>query len=101
MDIQNTALQSVSSNLSTPANALPGSEKQEKGFLETLKESIQKVDEAQMNADQAVTDFETGKQQNLHQTMIALQKADLSFELMMQVRNQIVNAYEEISKMQI
>ncbi|MFI5304723.1 MAG: flagellar hook-basal body complex protein FliE [Nitrospiria bacterium] len=33
--------------------------------------------------------------------MIALQKADLSFELMMQVRNQIVNAYEEISKMQI
>lgn len=101
MEIQNNSLESISSNLSEPIKSAPVSDSNSKGFLETLKDSIQKVNEAQLNADQAVTDFETGKQQNLHQTMIALQKADLSFELMMQVRNQIVNAYEEISKMQI
>jgi flagellar hook-basal body complex protein FliE len=101
MDIQKTALQSIVSNLSDPSNPAPGIGKEDKGFLDTLKESIQMVNEAQLNADQAVTNFETGKQQNLHETMIALQKADLSFELMMTVRNKIVNAYDEISKMQI
>jgi flagellar hook-basal body complex protein FliE len=101
MDIQKTGLQSIASDLSNPSNPAAGIEKEGKGFLDTLKESIQMVNEAQLNADQAVTNFETGKQQNIHETMIALQKADLSFELMMQVRNKIVNAYEEISKMQI
>ncbi|MBI1822666.1 MAG: flagellar hook-basal body complex protein FliE [Nitrospirae bacterium] len=101
MDIQNIGLPSVASNPALPSPVSPGAAKGEPGFLETLKESIQMVNEAQLNADQAVTNFETGKEQNLHQTMIALQKADISFELMMQVRNKIVNAYQEISKMQI
>lgn len=101
MDIQQTGIQSISSNLSSPSTPAPGGGKEDKGFLDSLKESIQLVNEAQLNADQAVNNFETGKQKNLHETMIALQKADLSFELMMTVRNKIVNAYEEISKMQI
>lgn len=59
------------------------------------------MNDAQLQADQAITDLTTGKQQDLHQTMIAIEKASLSFELMMQVRNKIVSAYEEISRMQI
>ncbi|MBP8105834.1 MAG: flagellar hook-basal body complex protein FliE, partial [Nitrospira sp.] len=38
---------------------------------------------------------------NIHQTMVALQQADVSFQLMMQVRNKLVTAYEEIQRMQI
>ncbi len=43
----------------------------------------------------------TGETQDLHTTMIAVQKADLSFQMMMQVRNKIVQAYQEIMRMQV
>lgn len=43
----------------------------------------------------------TGQSQNVHQTMAALQEADVSFQLMMQIRNKLVSAYEEIQRMQI
>ena len=96
-------IRDVGSLNSAPAlsEALKGKEDAGQGFVDHLKKSIQMVNEAQLKADQAVTDFESGRQQNLHETMIALQKADLSFQLMMQVRNKIISAYDEISKMQI
>lgn len=43
----------------------------------------------------------TGDTQDIHRTMVALQQADVSFQLMMQVRNKLVTAYEEIQRMQI
>ncbi|MDE3034386.1 MAG: flagellar hook-basal body complex protein FliE [Nitrospirota bacterium] len=71
------------------------------GFVGTLKDAIAKVNEVQVEATQAVEKLATGESQNVHQTMIALQKADVSFQLMMQLRNKIVTAYEEIQRMQI
>jgi flagellar hook-basal body complex protein FliE len=41
-----------------------------------------------------------GDQQDIHQVMIAVEKADVAFQLMMQVRNKIVNAYQDVSKLQ-
>ncbi len=73
----------------------------EKPFMETLKESINQTNSLQMEADHAVSDLATGKTQNLHETMIAIEKADVSFQLMMQVRNKILSAYEEMTRMQI
>ncbi|MBI3603544.1 MAG: flagellar hook-basal body complex protein FliE [Nitrospirae bacterium] len=70
-------------------------------FLGTLKEAIAKVNEVQVEASQSVDKLMTGENQNVHQTMIALQKADVSFQLMMQIRNKIVTAYEEIQRMQV
>ena len=52
-------------------------------------------------ASQAVDALVTGQSTNIHQTMVALQQADVSFQLMMQVRNKLVTAYEEIQRMQI
>ncbi|MBN4054134.1 flagellar hook-basal body complex protein FliE [Nitrospira defluvii] len=72
-----------------------------KAFMETLKESLSQVNHLQKEADLAVTDLVSGKDQEIHQTMIAVEKADVSFQLMMQVRNKILSAYEEISRMQI
>ncbi len=71
------------------------------GFLDTLKDSLSQVNNLQKTAEQAVTDLVSGKDQEIHQTMIAVEKADVSFQLMMQVRNKILTAYEEISRMQI
>jgi len=76
-------------------------EKSTKAFSEALKDSIDQVNQLQKTAGASVTDLATGKDQELHQTMIAVEKADVSFRLMMQVRNKILSAYEEISRMQI
>jgi flagellar hook-basal body complex protein FliE len=78
-----------------------GSEKSSTGFGEILKDAISTVNELQKNSDQEIQKLMTGESQDLHTTVIAMQKADLSFQMMMQVRNKIVQAYQEIMRMQI
>ncbi len=70
------------------------------GFKEYLKDCIQGVDNLQKEADRAAHELATGKVENVHQAMIAMEKADTSFRLMVEARNRIVQAYEEILKMQ-
>jgi flagellar hook-basal body complex protein FliE len=70
-------------------------------FGKILTESIGEVNRLQKEADKAAHNLVTGKETDIHGTMIALQKADLSFRLMMQVRNKILSAYEEIKRMQV
>jgi flagellar hook-basal body complex protein FliE len=72
----------------------------EAGFKEYLKQCIEGVDRLQKEADQAASDLVTGKVENVHQAMVAMEKADVSFRLMVEVRNRIVKAYEQIMKMQ-
>lgn len=71
------------------------------GFLDSLKTAIGKANDVQMQANQAVDALVTGQTQDLHRTMVALQQADVSFQLMMQIRNKLVTAYEEIQRMQV
>lgn len=67
-------------------------------FLEALKEAIQKVNELQVEADRATKEFAIGRG-DLQETILALEKADISFRLMMQIRNKLIKAYEEVMKM--
>lgn len=67
-------------------------------FGEVLKDSIDQVNRLQMEADQAVAQLATGERADFHGTMIALQKADLSFKVMMEVRNKILSAYQELMR---
>ena len=60
-----------------------------------------KANDVQLQANHAVDALVTGQTQDLHQTMVALQQADVSFQLMMQIRNKLVTAYEEIQRMQV
>ena len=69
-------------------------------FLETLQQSMDEVEGAQGDAGSQVAQLLNGKGVDLHSAMIAVEKADLSFQLMMQVRNKIVQAYQQISNMQ-
>lgn len=71
------------------------------GFLDSLKSAIGKVNDTQVEAGRAVDALMTGETQDLHRTMVALQQADVSFQLMMQIRNKLVAAYEEIQRMQV
>ncbi len=71
------------------------------GFFATLKEAIAKANDIQIEANRQVEALMTGQSDNVHRTMVALQQADLSFQLMMQIRNKLIAAYEEIQRMQI
>lgn len=71
------------------------------GFMESLKQAIGQVNEAQLQAGRAIDALMTGESQDIHRTMVALQQADISFQLMMQIRNKLIAAYEEIQRMQV
>lgn len=71
------------------------------GFGEVLKDAISTVSELQNQSNQEIQKLMTGESKDLHTTVIAMQKADLSFQMMMQVRNKIVQAYQEIMRMQV
>ncbi|NOT24238.1 MAG: flagellar hook-basal body complex protein FliE [Nitrospiraceae bacterium] len=69
--------------------------------MNQLEQAISKANNIQLEANQATEALMTGQTQNIHQTMVALQEADVSFQLMMQIRNKLLSAYEEIQRMQI
>jgi flagellar hook-basal body complex protein FliE len=71
------------------------------GFLETLQKSMEEVNVDQLQADSSIKDLVAGKSKNIHETMLSIQKADLSLKTMMQVRNKILEAYKEIMRMQV
>ena len=70
-------------------------------FSEMLGEAIQEVNNLQSQAGEEVQKAMTGEITDIHTAMIAVQKADVSFQMMMQVRNKLVSAYQEIMKMQV
>lgn len=78
----------------------PAITKQPEGaFLDTLKSAIKEADKLGTDASQQVTSLLSGTGGDVHSAMIAVEKADLSFQMIMQVRNKIVQAYQEVSRM--
>ena len=71
------------------------------GFQDVLSNAIQKVEAIGQNASTSVGRFLSGEGEELHTTILATQKAELSFDLFLQARNKVVNAYQEIMRMQI
>ncbi|MGA1847106.1 flagellar hook-basal body complex protein FliE [Deferribacter abyssi] len=70
-------------------------------FADLLKKAIKDVNDAQLEADEAVKKVLNGETKDIHQTMIALQKADVSLKLMLEVRNKLLEAYQEIMRTQV
>src|ERR1700759_4006073 len=69
------------------------------GFGQVLRDAVTQIDQAQDQAQTKIGEVMQGNGGDLHTAMIAVEKADLSFQLMLQVRNKIVAAYQEISRM--
>ena len=67
-------------------------------FSDMLKNAIQTGNQDQKVAEQSISNYISGQEPNLHTTLIALEKADMSFKLMMGVRNKLVDAYHEIMR---
>jgi flagellar hook-basal body complex protein FliE len=71
------------------------------GFLMYLKDAIETVNESQKEADKATMDVATGKTQNIHEAMLSMSHAELSFNYMVQIRNKALEAYQEIMRMPV
>ena len=72
-----------------------------KTFGETLKGFVEDVNDLQNQSGKAIEQFLTGEIEDAHDVMIAVEKAGISFEMMMEIRNKMVEAYHEIMRMQV
>ena len=70
-------------------------------FGSVLESAIGEVESAHNNANQSVQSFLAGEGEDLHSTVLAVQRAGLEFDMLMQVRNKVVSAYQEIMRMQM
>ena len=70
-------------------------------FQSVLSSAIDSLESLRNDANLSVQKFLTGENEELHTTVLATQKAELAFELGLQVRNKVVDAYQEIMKMQM
>lgn len=71
------------------------------GFKETFSNFVNDVNDMQVKAGESVENFATGKVDNVHEVMIAMSKAEVSFKFMMETRNKLIDAYKEILHMQV
>ncbi len=70
-------------------------------FMEHLKNAVEEVNQNQIATDKKATDLANGKETNIHDTMLAAAQAELSFNLMVQVRNKALEAYHEVMRMPV
>lgn len=70
-------------------------------FGDQLREMLYSVNDMQASADEKVSEVVTGESEDLHNAMIALEEANVSFQLMLEIRNKMLEAYQEINRMNI
>ena len=76
-------------------------ERPNKSFGDLLLDAINDVNSLQKKADVEIQKLVSGKSKNIHQTMLAVEKADIAFRTMNQLRLKVIESYREILKMQI
>lgn len=72
-----------------------------KGFADVLKKSLDSVNDSKAAASEMQMGLVTGAHSNIHETMIAMEKANISFRLLTKVQQKTINAYQEIMRMQV
>lgn len=72
-----------------------------KSFKDLLMDSIDEVNRLQSEADQARINLATGRTENVAEVFTAVKKADLAFQTLMQIRNKLMDAYDEIKQMRV
>ncbi len=93
-------LSSINTNLSGEVTVLQRPSAVSEGSFDLLlREAIGKLEQIQSDAEKAVKELARGG--DITQAVIAMQKAELSFQLMVEVRNRLISAYEEIQRMQV
>ena len=90
----------ISPPIAAPRIIPPGGKADGNLFLDSLKDAMGDVTETQKEMNNSIVDLQAGKGV-LHETMINVEKADISFKMLMQVRNKVLEAYKEIMRMNV
>jgi flagellar hook-basal body complex protein FliE len=100
-------MNSIQNSFISPAQ-LPGAKgsvsgegKADGAFKEFMLDQIQQVQNMQQQADHAIEQFSTGGDVNAAEVLTAVQKADMTFRMMLQIRNKLVQAYQELKEVRI
>ena len=91
----------VSVNLPVITPAKPATQAPAEAFGSVFQDAISRVEQFRLDAQSSVDRFLSGDSEELHTVALKAQQAELSFELFLQVRNKIVNAYQEVMRMQV
>lgn len=95
------SIKGLGTGITTQGAVIKGPQEVKGGaFADTLKDFTRYVDGELQKADQIKQEFAVGTRADLHEVMIASEKADLSFRLLLQMRNKMLEAYQEIMRMQ-
>ena len=70
-------------------------------FGDILKQALQEVNDVQSTADQEARNLMTGEATDMHTAILAVQKADVSFQMMMAVRSKLIDAYRQVMQTQM
>jgi flagellar hook-basal body complex protein FliE len=70
-------------------------------FADTLKEAVGTVNQLQLDSDKKAQELATGKTTNIPEVMMAAEKADIALRMMVQMRNKMIEAYQDVMKMQV
>ncbi len=101
MDPLNLSQITPATPVSSPSQAAAGGAQGDLGFGDLLKQAIQEVNQAQDQAEGEARNLMVGESADMHTAMLAVQKADLSFQMMMAVRSKLIDAYREVMRMQM
>lgn len=71
------------------------------GFKDVLMKNIEQVNRLQQDAETAIEDLATGRRDDMDGVMLAKQKADVAFQMLLQVRNKMMDAYEEVKQIRV
>ena len=82
-------------------NRTPATRQQPDQFVEMLGNALQGVNDSQQQADNLANQVALGKDVEIHDAVLATEEANLSFQYTMQIRNKLIEAYQEIMRMQI
>ena len=97
MGILPSSLGSIAANATA---TFSGTAAPAEGFAGALSTAIEKVNGLQTTAEEKVTDLLAGTGTDVHAATLSVERASLAFDLMLQVRNKVVSAYQEISRLQ-
>ena len=96
---------SINNNMLSPSGSSPAVKQTTQpataSFSQMLKGSLDQVNQLQNEANTSIDNLANGTQTDIHQTMIAVEKADISFELLMQIRNKLIAAYDKVMRMPV
>jgi len=99
--LQSIKINDLANQTRKPEKKKERSDFQVKDFGQTIKDFIKAVNTDQVDANKEISDVIQGRSENLHQAMATMEEARLSFQLMIEIRNKLLESYQRLERMQV